>query len=194
MPVSALMAQAYKVDNMDTSTLNAFQQIIERELKGVAKQMELQNDSVLRAVAELGEEVKALELRMRATEISTSQLSTQVMADIGQLKGDVIKIEGDITGVGTKMNNWIKVLRATQEETIKYSQELFISKDDFEAYKEKAVEKWTAQEKLNTKNNMVIAGIGAIAGIMLTLVAGFFFDLVTHGGISQLVQSWGLSP
>lgn len=178
---------------MDTQQLDAFQKIVAREIAHVNQNIDVKFESVLRGVAVLGDQIKDFELRMRQLEMQNSSTIVQIQNEIGHVKGGLVRLEGDLGEVTQKYNDWMKYFKAQQDETIAYSKEIFISQEDFEEYKEKIQERWEEQSKTNEKNNGMRVAAWTVVVIVLGLVVTFIFDIVTHGGVYGLVQSWGLS-
>jgi len=201
---------------MDTGALAQFEKIVSREMMTINATVAREVDGVLRAITILSEDVKELEGRMRMLEISNTNVITELRTDVSYLKLNQHKIEGDINALGQKQADWIKYVKAIEEEAISYSKELFVEQSLFDKYKldveiafnvyKLEVQKTTDdlkleaekkagdQKAINVRNELLRAGLWTGVVIIMSGLFGLVFNLVTHGGLAGLAKAWGLIP
>ena len=168
------------------------------ELRSV---IETELQAILRAITVVSEQVKDLDGRVRAIEISSASAMTGMQTQIGQIQQRQESFERVLEKLDANTEQYQTYIKAMQTEVITYVKELlddYVKDDDFAGWKvekaEKEAERWLEQEKLNTTFRNARTFFLMAAGTVITILLYFIYEIVIAGGIANFAASSGLIP
>lgn len=155
---------------------------------------EREAQSILRAISALAEQVKDVENRMRALEISNSSVISQIQTQIGTLAERQRAMDTAVDKLLEKQRAQADYSKAIQAEVVIYVKELldqYMKVTDFAEWQLKDAEnedkKWLGQEDLNSNFRAARTFFWAAAGITMAIIIGFIWQLIVSGGVKGLI-------
>jgi len=155
---------------------------------------ERETQSILRAIYALAEQIKDVESRMRALEISNSSVISQIQTQIGTLAERQRATDTAIDKLFEKQRTQGDYSKAIQTEVVTYVKELldqYMKATDFAEWKLEDAEadekKWLKQEDLNSNFRSARTFFWAAAGIVMAILTGAVWKMIVSGGVKGLI-------